>query len=342
MLKTNPYHLLQSVVSLTSTRDQFALETCLIRTLQEIISAYCISFYEIEDRSDHHLLNAVVSMNAQHDANEISTEANRLSIVMEHDDGILSSYLTNSQIVVESKLHTGVRVIHPVQGINKIIGFLIIDCASLIQKDQDLAAGFMRIYYNWLQLINDNERDTLTGLLNRKTFDAHIEKTLVAAHAGKKRSEDTDHPDYLAILDIDHFKKINDKFGHLYGDEVLLLFSSIMRQAFRESDQLFRYGGEEFVVILKNARADMAMNILQRFRKKVEAHTFPQIGSITVSIGFVTIAGQNLPSTVIEQADHALYHAKEHGRNQVCSFEALQAEGQAYSEIAYSNDIEMF
>lgn len=342
MLKTNPYHLLQSVVNLTSTRDQFALETCLIKTLQEIISAYCITFYEIEERNDHHVLNVLVSMNTQDHANQSSMEANHLSVVMEQDESIFTSYLTNSQVVIKSKLHPGVRVIHPVQGINKITGFLIIDCESLIQKDQDMAAGFMRIYYNWLQLINDNERDTLTGLLNRKTFDAQIEKTLTAAHSERKRSEDIDHPDYLAILDIDHFKKINDKFGHLYGDEVLLLFSNIMRQTFRDSDQLFRYGGEEFVVILKNVPADMAMNILQRFRKKVEAHTFPQIGNVTVSIGFVTIAEQNLPSTVIEQADHALYHAKEHGRNQVCSFEVLQTEGQVYSEVAYSNDIEMF
>ena len=174
MLNTNPYHFLQSVVNLTSTRDQFALETCLIGTLKEIIPAYCITFYEIEDRNGHRLLNTVVSMHAQHDANQIPAEANPASLIMEHDEGILSSYLSNMQIVVKSKFHDGVRVIHPVQGINKVTGFLIIDCPSLVQKDQDMAAGFMRIYYNWLQLINDNERDKLTGLLNRKTFDTHI------------------------------------------------------------------------------------------------------------------------------------------------------------------------
>jgi diguanylate cyclase (GGDEF)-like protein len=342
VLKTNPYQLLQSVVNLTSTRDLFALETCLITTLQEIISAYSITFYEIEDCNDYHALNAVVRVNTQNPVDGTMQEENQLPLVMEQDASILHSYLTNTQVVVSSRQHSGVSVIHPVQGINKITGFLVIDCESLVQKDQDMAAGFMRIYYNWLQLINDNERDTLTGLLNRKTFDAQIEKTLIAAHSEKKRSDDIDHPDYLAILDIDHFKKINDKFGHLYGDEVLLLFANVMRQTFRDRDQLFRYGGEEFVVILKNIPSDMAMTVLERFRKKVESQIFPQIGNVTVSIGYVTIAEQNLPSTVIEQADHALYHAKEHGRNQVCSFDTLQAEGKICPEVAYSNDIEMF
>ena len=115
-----------------------------------------------------------------------------------------------------------------------------------------------------------------------------------------------------------------------------------MRQTFRDEDQLFRYGGEEFVVILKNVTTESAMNILQRFRSKVEAHHFPQVGNVTVSVGYVTIAQQNLPSTVIEQADLALYHAKEHGRNQVCSFETLKTEGKINAGITYNNDIEMF
>ena len=342
MLKNNPYQLLQSVVSLTSTRDQFALETCLLKTLQEIISAFCITFYEIEDRNDNHLLHALVSMDRNAQANDAAEAIAHLPIIMEENDSFLNCYLTNAQVVITAETGSGIRVIHPVQGIDKVTGFLVIECASLIQKDQDMAAGFMRIYYNWSQLINDNERDTLTGLLNRKTFDAQIEKTLSAAHSQKKRTEDMEGLNYLAILDIDHFKKINDKFGHLYGDEVLLLFANIMRQTFRDSDQLFRYGGEEFVVILKNVSADMATGVLERFRKRIEDHHFPQVGNITVSSGFVKIEEQNLPSIVLEQADQALYHAKEHGRNQVCSFGTLQAEGKANSEIIYSNDIELF
>lgn len=339
MLKTNPYHLLQSVVNLTSTRDPLVLETCLIKTLQEIISAYCITFYEIEERDDHHALNVLVSLNADGTIAKPSPDS---QLILEQDKFITASYQSNTQIVTASPVYTGVRVIHPVQGINKITGFLIIDCESLIQKDQDMAAGFMRIYYNWLQLINDNERDTLTGLLNRKTFDAQIEKTLAAAHCDKKRRDGVEHPSYLAILDIDHFKKINDKFGHLYGDEVLLLFANIMRSAFRDSDQLFRYGGEEFVVILKNVTTETAMSVLQRFRIKVGEHNFPQVGNVTVSVGFVKISDQPLPTSVVEQADLALYHAKEHGRNQVCSFETLETQGKVSAEVTYSNDIELF
>ena len=342
MLKTSPFHLLQSLVDLTSTRDQFALENCLITTLQEIISAYCITFYEIEDHNDHKVLNVVVSINTQHDDNKKQNEHTLPPLILEQSPDFLDCYQTNTQIVKQSRTHTGVSVIHPVQGINKITGFLVIDCQALDQKDQDMAAGFMRVYYNWLQLINDNERDTLTGLLNRKTFDIQIGKILTAARMPKKRTGDTEQQYCLAILDIDHFKKINDKFGHLYGDEVLLMFSNMMRQTFRDHDQLFRYGGEEFVVVLQNVNTEMAMAVLQRFRKKIESHTFPQIGAITVSAGFVMIAAQDLPGTIIEQADQALYHAKEHGRNQVCSFEVLKTEGKIHSGVVYNNDIEMF
>ena len=342
MLKTNPYQLLQSVVNLTSTRDQFGLETCLIKTLQEIISAYSITLYEIEASNDQHILHTLVSMSTEKLGDQLPTENIHTPLILELEENLLSCYLTNTQITTKSKHHDGVQVIHPVQGIDKITGFLVIDSPSLIQKDQDMAAGFMRIYYNWSQLIYDNERDTLTALLNRKTFDAQIEKTLTAAHSQRKRNEDIEHFNCLAILDIDHFKKINDKFGHLYGDEVLLLFANIMRKTFRDTDQLFRYGGEEFVVILTNVTEEIAMSILQRFRKQIEAHVFPQVGNVTVSIGFVMISDQNLPSTILEQADQALYHAKEHGRNQVRSFETLQTEGKVNSEVIYSNDIELF
>jgi len=128
-------------------------------------------------------------------------------------------------------------------------------------------------------------------------------------------------------LDIDHFKRINDTFGHLYGDEVLLLMANLMRQSFRRSDLLFRYGGEEFVVVLKTHLPNDSWNVLDRFRQTVALYQFPQVGQVTVSIGFTQIRDSEMPATIIERADRALYYAKDHGRNQMHNYEQLIGSG---------------
>jgi diguanylate cyclase (GGDEF)-like protein len=190
-------------------------------------------------------------------------------------------------------------------------------------------------------LLSDNERDTLTGLLNRKNFDGRILKIMASRRATPRRASDPDSHYCLAILDIDHFKQVNDRFGHLYGDEVLLLFARIMEESFRDNDLLFRYGGEEFIVILKNSKQVDCTKVLERFRKQVESFSFPQVGRVTVSIGHVQITDQGLPTTIIGQADQSLYYAKENGRNQVCSYEKLLADGKL-SQVKHQGEIELF
>ena len=145
----------------------------------------------------------------------------------------------------------------------------------------------------------------------------------------------------LAVLDIDHFKRINDRLGHLYGDEVLLLFSRLMRECFRDNDLLFRFGGEEFVVVLHDIARSQAAAVFERFRRKLEGRAFPQVGTVTVSTGFVAIGAQDLPSTIIQQADAALYHAKHTGRNRVCCHEELIAAGDL-STVQFESELTLF
>ena len=244
---------------------------------------------------------------------------------------------------VGGQIKTGIKVIHPVTNEQGVVGFFIIKCAKLIQKDQDMAISFLRIYHNYLQLINANEHDALTGLLNRKSFAEKMMTVLAAQRNTQARASDAHNEakHCLAMLDIDHFKKVNDKFGHLHGDEVLLLFARLMTQTFRADDQLYRYGGEEFVVFLKNVDLPTGLTILERFRAKLEAFNIPQVGKVTVSIGAVEVNKQDLPTTVVEQADKALYYAKDNGRNQVCAYEKLLQEGKL-TNILTSGDIELF
>ena len=200
----------------------------------------------------------------------------------------------------------------------------------------DVITGIFNVYQNYQSLLDYSERDALTGLFNRKTFDDQF-----ARHAGiESGAPEGDRQQWLAVIDIDHFKQVNDRFGHLYGDEVLILMANILRSSFRSHDRIFRFGGEEFVVLLRSTSLETAHKVFNRFRQAVEEYNFPQVGRITASVGFVSTAA-NTPVEILGQADQALYFAKENGRNQVRFYDDLVASGDLQARIS-NEDIELF
>ena len=224
-----------------------------------------------------------------------------------------------------------------------------------VESDQPLAPlaielinGLLRVYSNFRGLLDYGERDTLTDLLNRKTFEGSFMRATVAQDApdtsdgNKRRTSTSAHPNWLAMIDIDHFKHVNDNFGHLIGDEVLLLLARLMRTNFRLSDQLFRFGGEEFVVLMQNVSPFDATRVFERLRAITQAHAFPQVGNITVSVGFSALRPGDTPSSAFSRADKSVYYAKAHGRNQSCNFEVLLAQGQLIEADDNIGEIELF
>jgi len=208
--------------------------------------------------------------------------------------------------------------------------------------DLRIAQGMLKIYANFARVLFDSERDTLTGLYNRKKFDQKLSELLAGRMSGSNREHDKGTADYLAVFDIDHFKRINDNFGHLIGDETLLIFAGLLRNTLRDVDWVFRYGGEEFVALIKGVSPGTIVSILERIRVKVQHHNFPQIGQLTVSAGYTAIIDQQLPSYVFEEADKALYYAKEHGRNQVCDYRGLMSRGELAPERPLGGTVELF
>ena len=217
-----------------------------------------------------------------------------------------------------------------------------------------LVGSILRIYRNFQALLDYSERDTLTGLLNRKTFDEAFYKlaTLPDHHAGAAGAADGQaladrrvapalQPHYIGVIDIDHFKLVNDNFGHLIGDEVLLLLSRLMRSVFRFHDRLYRFGGEEFVVLMRCAGDAEAGIAFERLRATVQGYGFPQVGGITVSVGYTRFNPGDTPNAAFERADRAVYWAKSHGRNQVFSHAALVASGDL-AEASKVGDVELF
>lgn len=218
----------------------------------------------------------------------------------------------------------------------------------------DNVRGLAALLKNMLALLEYSETDTLTRLLNRKTFDEYLfgilanipnqddaaSGSLHLPHRRQGHPEARDH--WLGVMDIDHFKSINDRFGHLIGDEVLILVADLMRESFRMQDKLFRFGGEEFVALLRPTEYAHARRTFERFRKRIESFDFPQVGKVTISIGFTRIRLGDTQSQILDSADEALYWVKENGRNQCHAYEALVAEGKLKGPVVPLSAVEMF
>lgn len=208
----------------------------------------------------------------------------------------------------------------------------------LDQNALELLEHLLALYRNQVLLHDRKERDVLTRLPNRQSFEARLTEVCEFYQALTIGNQADDKISWIAILDIDHFKVVNDTFGHLYGDEVLLHFSQLLEHKFRHIDFTFRFGGEEFVVIVNRVSRNDVEHILNRFRQEVENYVFPLVGKVTVSIGATCIKSGMLPSTLLDSADKALYFAKEHGRNQAVLFENIPPP-QSNSD---ANDVELF
>jgi len=233
----------------------------------------------------------------------------------------------------------GSATVYPLRSADHTLGFLIAhDHPSASAAHAEVVLHVLSIFRNYFALLEENQKDKLTGLLNRKTFDERIGNLLqIVAEANRLHPSDERRrvasPGaerfWLAVADIDHFKRINDNFGHLYGDEVLLLMAQLMRRTFRHNDLLFRFGGEEFVIVIGALDHDGAHTAFEKFRRAVAAYPFPQIGQVTVSLGITEMEQRFIPSALVGRADEALYHAKHHGRDQSCFYEQLAAAGDA-------------
>jgi diguanylate cyclase (GGDEF)-like protein len=229
----------------------------------------------------------------------------------------------------------------PIESEREVVGLLVVQCANQLQsRDLEFVAAILRFMKNHLALLDYGERDTLTGLLNRKTFESTFEKVRHRLRRAHDSSPDVE-PSWLGLIDIDKFKSINDTYGHLFGDEVLLLIAQIMQRSFRGADQIFRFGGEEFVVVLDHATKAGVEIAFDRLRATVEEFAFPQVGCVTISLGYSEIFPNDDPTTCVERADAALYYAKHHGRNNIRNYEALVAAGELMAK-GEGEDAELF
>ncbi|KAF0204879.1 MAG: diguanylate [Gallionellaceae bacterium] len=344
--KTNtPTGVLQSVAAMTGQRDRDLLARSLVSTLTELMHCKRITMYRIlpGDQGEEAILMAE---DFDHSDNASLYPEVSIAISSRAD---FNSVFKSAKESVQPINNTTQLSVYPVIGQHGVVGLLEMISDAHSDMEKHLILAFLKVFSNYLTLLDESETDTLTGLLNRRTFDNNIEK-IIAEHAvadddtsqrPARRMEGSELPHWLAIIDIDHFKRINDEFGHLYGDEVLLLLSRNMKRIFRTRDKLFRFGGEEFIVVLDRTGEENAKAVLDRFRAAIEEYHFPQVGNVTISIGFVRLDKADVSSAIIGRADQALYYAKQNGRNRICFYEDLVDAGKL-SGARYSDDLQLF
>ena len=152
--------------------------------------------------------------------------------------------------------------------------------------------------------------DGLTGIYNRTKFNEFLEYEI-------QRASRIENTFCCAILDIDHFKNFNDKYGHLVGDEILIMIAQIINKNTRVTDKFARWGGEEFVMLFSDTSLDQATKITQKFRGLVKSLLHPKAGGVTASFGITQYKKGDTINSLFKRCDDALYEAKEDGRDNV-------------------------
>ncbi|AKJ27770.1 GGDEF domain-containing protein [Caldimonas brevitalea] len=335
------------LAALTGYRDRDLLDVTLAHALMDLLQPCGVSVHKLvgETGQQRWLLRARL------DEGQVTAVSDPPWVAFEDlpakaSVALRCECIDTQNIVVGAGADGRTLTLFPMLAEGDAIGVVEVDSAeALPEANQRMVNSILRIYRNFHGLLDYSERDTLTGLLNRKTFDEAFLKTAHAQGApsgeGERRNEPVRSTHWLGVVDIDHFKQVNDRFGHLIGDEVLLLVARILRSTFRFQDRLYRFGGEEFVVLLRCSNEADAENAFERLRLNMESYGFPQVGTVTASIGFTEVLPGDGPSAAFERADQAVYYAKQHGRNQVCGHGDLVRRG-LLKDSTKVGDIELF
>ncbi len=336
--------VVEHLVELTAYRDRDLMDTALVEGLRELIEPLSVALYRrIGEVGDERWLTR-----AHLDATDVAAKAEALAAEFE-DLPRLDAFPARMQCMkarsVTEMCGTPCITLFPIASECDMVGVLEIHSTQALDATlRRMVSGMLRIYFNFQCLLDYSERDTLTGLLNRKTFDEKFLKITLPTSGGSdgRRHWRGDASFWLGVIDIDHFKSVNDRFGHLIGDEVLLLLARLMRASFRMQDHLYRFGGEEFVVLMHCDGAGDAATAFERLRANTENYLFPQVGQVRVSVGFSEVKPGDTPAGAFARADRALYHAKTHGRNRVASYADLLAQGHIKDSPDRVGDVELF
>lgn len=291
------------IISLTAQEEGDKLDTIILSALSSMLpSANVCIFVDKEFAKKKHYTPI--------NRNQCSIELN------ETETQFILTKLAHRKTAVTHFRDQDVSII-PIYHQAQLLGFALVflhisaDIANTLSK-------LLNIYSNQLSMIHINMQDPFTGLYNRQTFDKKLLEIVSGNGFLEPRECNTGQRNwFLAMIDIDHFKRVNDSFGHTIGDEVILLVAQILKRSVRSQDYVFRYGGEEFAILFCGTSLTEATQVLERIRLEIKRYNFPQVGKVSVSIGLTEFRIGDSPKQFIEHADRALYQSKDQGRDRL-------------------------
>lgn len=263
----------------------------------------------------------------EHEDSNESLEAKRAQLDRELDNiaSLIQSHLDASGRYSDTLAQAGRSLLPSAnpEKVRAIVGLLIEANEKMLQETQELSLNLEKSRSQVAALRSKlveaqaiGMRDSLTSLSNRRSFDSNLAKEISDA-----RSQGTEM--CLVMGDLDHFKKINDNYGHPFGDRVLKFFAELLLKHIKENDIAARLGGEEFAVILPQTTIESATRLTDQIRSRLEAQQWMNAQSgqlfskITASFGIVRLGDKDDPETLVKRADTMLYEAKRTGRNRI-------------------------
>lgn len=346
-----PY-LLRHLGKMTSMRDVSLLEQSLLKTLGSNLGVLDCSLFKTDEhgkcvRAFHYHRSRIVDDSGVERQVDHMEQAS-VGLIME--SGLMS--IIDSVRLLKKACHheteSGFVVAYPVLAARELCGYFVFERHQGPNPVEDaIIQGVLEVFSNYFALLDESQRDHLTGLRNRQAMEAYFNSIWSLMPQTRKfeltvndRRQGSEQGFWLAVIDVDHFKRINDGYGHIIGDEILLLISRLLQSSMRANDEVFRFGGEEFVALIESNDVNSADSMLERIRQRVEMHAFPKVGQVTISIGYCRAHSGLLHEEVLGNADRALYYAKSEGRNQIQCYEKLLSDG--YFKVHDYGEAELF
>lgn len=339
----NPHNILEHISGLTAQKDFDLLNFSLLKSLSALIPKSRVQALAVSQ--DNCIVKQFTYSRDGLDVNvsDIHVESRVMAALVKAHRAGLEEYV---ELIDSQPLAIYVLTRERVISYYLLVAFP----RAVTNADTYLITGVLEIYRNFSSLLLNSQTDELTGLANRKTFASAISRVYDSAQAIRSSSDVEQRSNslndelcfWICAIDIDHFKVVNDNFGHLFGDEVLIRLAQLMQTEFRADDLLFRFGGEEFIALVKAPNRKAVEFALERFRNAVEKLQFSQIGTVTVSLGVVKVDPNVFHMTLMDYADQALYYSKQNGRNRITFFEDLVDKGLARIETFEEGDVDLF
>ncbi|MBM6549729.1 GGDEF domain-containing protein [Marinomonas ostreistagni] len=326
-------NILHHIENFTAQRDKELLAFSLLKSIRDILNPTQARILTVNGQ-DEPIMEIVINGN---DACHYNYQNITISENIKASLDYISKWHLDELMEAHEEQYTAFHVLKQSRQLSQ---YLIVNLDNKPSRSESyIIKGMLSIYSNFSSLLAEAQTDELTGLMNRKTFDESIVK-LYQSSALDEHNQNS--ANWIAIIDLDHFKTINDTYGHLYGDEVLIHVARALQQTFRQDDMLFRFGGEEFVILMRNLKREQCMELLERLQHQVSKIAMSTIDDITVSIGVCEFKNDIFHITLMDQADQALYHSKQNGRNRVTFYDNIVEAGLAQDKVVQGGTVDFF